>query len=260
MCTSPIIIRYQSIEGNHAKLVPCGKCFECLKQKQNDYFVRIYEELSQSSKACMVTLTYAPHNVPYFLINGKKYLTVWKDDVKSWMKRFRTNYERATGYKIGRFFLCSEYGEHTHRPHYHCIFFNMSKKDISLALNDWRKRFGFVMVKDIDFSSSKSLECSARYVSKYCVKGVFENPFRWKSDGRTLVSPFLQEFGRDLRLPHAVLPPLFYLSNFIALPSWDSLRKDDPFFKWLSEDKYILNTFRDSVFGRGVEKEECSDR
>lgn len=260
MCTSPIVIKYQSIEGNHAKLVPCGKCFECLKQKQNDYFVRIYEELTQSSKACMVTLTYAPQNVPYFLIDGKKFLTVWKDDVKSWMKRFRTNYERATGDKIGRFFLCSEYGEHTHRPHYHCLFFNMSVKDVSLALNDWRKRFGYVMAKDIDFSSSKSLECSARYVSKYCVKGVFENPFRWKSESRTVFSPVLQEFRHNVCVPFSSFPPLFYMSNFIALPSWDSLDVKGPLSRELAYQKYMLRTFYYDLLGRGVEKEECTDR
>lgn len=110
MCTSPITIKFEDETGLHAMNVPCGKCAECLKTKQNDYMVRIYEELMQVNKACFVTLTYAPKNVPYIIRGDKKYNVVWKQDVKDWIKRFRTNYERKTGRKGVRFFLCSEYG------------------------------------------------------------------------------------------------------------------------------------------------------
>lgn len=244
MCTSPISIKYNSIEGNHSKLVPCGKCFECLKTKQNDYFVRIYEELTHCSKACFITLTYAPKNVPYFFIDGKKYLTVWKQDVKDWLKRFRTNYERNFGKKIGRYFLCSEYGTHTHRPHYHAIFFNMSVKDMSLALRDWRGAFGFVMAKDIDMSSQKSLENSARYVAKYSTKGVFENPFRLSDEGLPVLPSFQQRFGSFICESYAVIPHLFYLSD-------DSSLRWKKWFIRYSGDKAVFR----NLSGRGVKTE-----
>lgn len=240
MCTSPITIKYNSIEGNHAKLVPCGKCFECLKTKQNDYFVRIYEELTHCSKACFITLTYAPKNVPYFLIDGKKYLTVWKQDVKDWLKRFRTNYERSTGEKIGRYFLCAEYGFRTHRPHYHAIFFNMSVKDMDLALRDWRGAFGFVMAKDINMCSPKSLENSARYVAKYSTKGVFENPFCWSVEGLPCLSTFFKGSRRELCWSHDFLPPLFYLSSE---------------FEVSSEFPFLFSFLYRNLFGRGFKKE-----
>lgn len=197
MCLCPISIKCDSIEGTHSYLVPCGKCSECLKTRQNDYMVRIYEELTQSTKACFVTLTYSNSNVPYFVVDGKKYLTVWKQDIKDWIKRLRTNYERASGCKGVRYFLCSEYGPKTKRPHYHAIFFNMSFNDLKPALADWNKRFGFTMAKDID-RDYKSLQNSARYVSKYCVKGFAENPFRFIQESFTLFSPFFKRFRRIL--------------------------------------------------------------
>lgn len=110
MCTSPITRRIDNVEGLRSIQVPCGKCYECLKTKQNDYMVRIYEEMMQVSKSCFVTLTYNDNTVPFLVRDGKKYLTVWKDDVKGWIKRLRTNYERKTGLKGIRYFLCSEYG------------------------------------------------------------------------------------------------------------------------------------------------------
>lgn len=220
MCTSPITIRTNSIDGTTSMQVPCGKCAECLKTKQNDYMVRIYEELTQSSKAVFLTLTYSNENVPYFMRDGVKYLTVWKKDVKDWIKRFRTNYDRATGIKGIRYFLCSEYGPKTHRPHYHAIFFNLSRVDMKIALADWSERFGFVMAKDIDFSDTKSLMNSARYLSKYCTKGVFESPFCKKADSLTNLPPVFKESWCDICESHAVLPRLFILSDGIDLRSF----------------------------------------
>lgn len=71
MCISPITIHYDGIDGRHSIQVPCGKCVECLKTKQNDYMVRIFEEMKQVSKCCFLTLTYSNDNVPYFLLDGK---------------------------------------------------------------------------------------------------------------------------------------------------------------------------------------------
>lgn len=213
MCVSPITIRVNNSDGFRTYQVPCGKCFECLKTKQNDYMVRIYEELLQVSKACFVTLTYKPKTVPTIVRDGKEYLTVWKPDVKNWIKRFRTNYERKTGVKGLRYFLCSEYGPKTHRPHYHAIFFGLSKKDMWLALDDWSTRFGYVCAKDVDYKS-KSLLKAARYVSKYACKGVFENPFRCIAQPSEEFSTILKRFRQNLHIPYGCVPYVFTLSCF----------------------------------------------
>lgn len=245
MCTSPLFIRSYGIDGTKTMLIPCGKCAECLKQKQNDYMVRIYEELMQVNKACFVTLTYSNSNVPFFEVDGKKYLTVWKQDIKDWIKRFRTNYERLTGVKGIRYFLCSEYGPKTKRPHYHCIFFGLDKNDIYLALQDWQARFGFTLAKDIDYSEQKSLECSARYVSKYACKGFLENPFCSESESPAVFSTFLQRSWQDVYKSASLVPFIFILSSLETLRN--STRKG----------KFATSCIRNGLFGRGVKAEMC---
>lgn len=233
MCTSPITIRVNGIDGTRSLNVPCGKCAECLKSKQNDYMVRMYEEFMRSSSACMVTLTYAPENVPYFEIKGKKYLTVWKKDVQDWLKRFRTNYERKYGEKpVFKYFLCSEYGPKTHRPHYHCIFWNLTNDDLKDALLDWRERFGYYLIKDIN-RSPESFEKSARYVSKYACKGLFEDPFRVEWESMQVLSVVFEASRSYLRFPDEVVSRLFYLSNIPKIRNIDISDYSYPVFESL---------------------------
>lgn len=56
------------------------------------------------------------------------------------------------------------------------VVINHDRLEFAHALNDWRKRFGFVKCKDIDLFNSRSAVRAGRYLGKYCSKGVFENP------------------------------------------------------------------------------------
>ena len=68
MCTRPItvFVRGSKSVGSepHSYLVPCGKCCECKKRYQNDWKIRIFEQIKDSGNGVFVTLTYAPENVP----------------------------------------------------------------------------------------------------------------------------------------------------------------------------------------------------
>lgn len=240
MCLSPITIKVDNYEGVHSIQVPCGKCVECLKTKQNDYMVRIYEEMMQVPKSCFVTLTYRENTVPYLVRDGKRFNVVWKQDVKDWIKRLRTNYERKTGIKGLRLFLCSEYGPRTHRPHYHAIFFNMSYADLKPALEDWHERFGYYLAKDIKYSSD-SLQKSARYVSKYACKGVFEDPFRFASYVTKTFSPFFKRAWFKLCESNEIVPFVFAICTIPDVPSFNRLYK---YAGW------SWKVFRTSLFGR----------
>ena len=242
MCVSPIAIKVNNIEGVHFIQVPCGKCFECLKTRQNDYMVRIREEMMRVPYSCFVTLTYNNSSVPFIEVDGKRLLCVSKEDVKNWIKRFRTNYERKTGKKGLRYFLCSEYGPRTQRPHYHAIFFGLNSKDIELALNDWRSRFGFVLAKDVN-GSLKDIECSARYISKYASKGVFENPFRFTVQPSEKFSSFFKRIRKELHIPYGCFPSFFVMSQKEYLQFGLSPEREIEFHKLL--------------FGRGISSEIC---
>lgn len=182
MCTSPITIRYTNVHtlatGYKSIQVPCGKCCECRKRYQNDWALRINEEIKHFGyKAVFVTLTYNNDTVPKVVDkeSGSIYLSVNKKHVQNLIKRFRTNYKRANGVDAEfTYFLTSEYGPRTLRPHYHALFFGVHKSDIMPLLHDWQERYGFVKCDDVRVDGRQS--AVAKYVGKYCSKGVFENP------------------------------------------------------------------------------------
>lgn len=137
--------------------VPCGKCVECLKRRQREWFIRLEQECLVASSAFFVTLTYGDE----FLFFDSGIAVVSRRDCQLFFKRLR---KTLAPDKI-RYFLCSEYGPTTLRPHYHIILFNfpVEKFDVyETILSSWRK--GFVKVDPI---SSARLN----YVAKYVVCG-----------------------------------------------------------------------------------------
>lgn len=117
--------------------VPCGHCLGCRLDKANEWAVRASLELNENQKNTFLTLTYAkaPTN------NGK--MTLRKKDVQNFIKRLRKSGENLS------YIICGEYGDKTHRPHYHCIIFGYWPDDTVLA--------GISKTK-IEFYYSESLE------------------------------------------------------------------------------------------------------
>lgn len=87
----------------------CGKCANCLVNRRQQWWFRLFNESICSNKTYFVTLTYDSDNNdgvlhPAHLTNFFKRLRIFAS--------FRFRY-----YAIG------EYGTHTLRPHYHVMFF-----------------------------------------------------------------------------------------------------------------------------------------
>lgn len=150
-CLHPIVLSN--------KVVPCGKCLPCLKNRQRDWYVRLEQELLVSKSAFFITLTYDDSCLNF--VDGIP--VVSRRDCQTFFKRLRKRIEPE---KI-RYFLCSEYGPHTFRPHYHLIIFNLPNNLINNELQQflskvWQK--GFVTVASVT---------SARinYLAKYVVTG-----------------------------------------------------------------------------------------
>lgn len=153
--------------------VPCGKCARCIQRRKMEWTFRMMHEMSESKTAYFVTLTYAPEWVPYnkygrkVLVEtrekdlklrleeqGRKRITkTWKKkqpdrSIQGYLKRLRTNTERSNKKGIVRmehlennlqhtdkikFYAAGEYGQERHRPHYHLIIYNASKREIEKA-------------------------------------------------------------------------------------------------------------------------------
>lgn len=67
MCLKPVQTRIRNaVTGSTRKqAVPCGKCIECLRRKQNDYAFIMAEHAKTHSKLDLVTLTYRDSSIPF---------------------------------------------------------------------------------------------------------------------------------------------------------------------------------------------------
>lgn len=143
-------------------LIKCGKCSECLKEKQRQLIERIKTEKSFWKENIVLTATYNNENI--------KNLNI--EDLQKFYKRLR-NY----GYKI-RYFHAGELGETTKRPHYHIILFNYKPKD-EIFYKETKKGTKQYISKELNKIWGMGLvthgpltEKAIYYVVKYMLKGL----------------------------------------------------------------------------------------
>lgn len=127
--------------------VPCGKCILCREKKANEWVSRgMAETQSSTNIPYFITLTYNDNCLPR---NG-----VRKRAAQLFMKRLRINLSRETGESFNlRFFLCSEYGSKTKRPHYHAILWNVPNLDPSWEIHN--KKLQDIVQRSWSFMVSK---------------------------------------------------------------------------------------------------------
>lgn len=103
--------------------LPCGQCIGCRLARSRDWAMRCVHESKLHKQNCYLTLTYDEQHVPYSTKTGEQ--TLVKKHLQDFMKRLRKHLEPL---KV-RFYACGEYGETTHRPHYHVILFGYDFPD-----------------------------------------------------------------------------------------------------------------------------------
>ena len=153
--------------------VPCGKCIECSDKKRNDLFVRASFEYKSMLKAggiaYFVTLTYANNCLPTF--NHRPCFN--REDVTNFLRRLRARHFKFCkqfnhSYHGIRYFVTSEYGHETHRPHYHMVIFCYYPINEYLIPYLVRSTWHYGIV---DVQSLKS-NIGINYVSKYAGKDI----------------------------------------------------------------------------------------
>ena len=99
--------------------LPCSKCIGCRLNYARSWALRCQLEAWTTKKihersSCFITLTFSNEE----LEKRKNPWSVDKVDFQLFMKKLRKKH----GENI-RYFHCGEYGEKTHRPHYHALIF-----------------------------------------------------------------------------------------------------------------------------------------
>lgn len=118
--------------------VPCGSCIGCRIDRSREWAIRCVHEAQLHPTSCFITLTYDDEHLP----PGK---TLVKEDLQKFLKRLRKNVGQF------RYFACGEYGDTTHRPHYHAVIFGLDFTSPDPQLN--RKKHSTNSRGDIIYTS-----------------------------------------------------------------------------------------------------------
>lgn len=121
-CLRPITIQAPERKGLRPRLhyitVPCGKCPECLKKRQQDWAIRMEKEtdfIDRNGGCCYFTsLTYNDANIPI----ADDFYTLYKPDAQRFIEAFKRRIKYYYGV-LPRYFCCGEYGDEFGRPHMH---------------------------------------------------------------------------------------------------------------------------------------------
>ena len=175
MCYRPLHIKNNSRHYDPRTMplyfeCPCGKCDDCKRDRQSEWFVRSFYEWQhiKSLGGCgfFYTLTYNDDNLPHY--NGIPCFSY--EDIQLFIKRLRENLERKYNIHLHSYLVSSENGELYQRPHYHVNFYLdkqlMPWSFFNLVDNAWQKGFVYAGSDGGLIKSPSAL----LYVTKYITK------------------------------------------------------------------------------------------
>jgi len=189
MCTSTLYIRPKSLLGMSYD-VPCGNCLECRSLSQNSWVTRLGFDLKdlyeRGGVAVFLTFTYNDHCLPKCAFLSDELIPCFsREDVLGFLNHLKVLVNRRYGKGMYKYFLCSEYGKFTKRPHYHGLFMLQPGVDSTWFSETCRKiwHFGFMFprykrgryIDNLGVETSvelRNLNAACKYVSKYITKDI----------------------------------------------------------------------------------------
>lgn len=177
---------------------PCGQCLPCRINRRRIWTHRLMLEHLCSPDAVFLTLTYRDEDLPDDAMLCKR-------DLQRFIKSVR-NYYR-TSRRI-RYYACGEYGERTHRPHYHAILFGVYEHEASAVSQLWPH--GGVAVGTVTPES-------IQYVAGYVCKKLSNKKF----------PKCAQEFSLMSRRPGIGYPALDKVAELMKVPAFRKLIRID---------------------------------
>ena len=226
--------------------IPCKNCWACKLNYSAEWATRITCECKKSEHNYFVTLTYDEDHLPIadnIKIGDKIYEndgtiewcegTVWEPHMHKFIHDLRQYLDRKygsqydeNGIRINKmqYYYAAEYGETTHRPHYHIILMNCpldlsqfrefhidERKKLHWKTKELEKFWthGMIDVAEVEWS------CAA-YVARYCMKKLHDHS---KSDEDYAKEGKLKEFVRMSRN----IGRSYYEQNKEQIYSYDEL-------------------------------------
>lgn len=159
-CYSP----FSMIVSGVSRRLPCNTCLGCRIDYSRMWALRCVHESKLFDDNCFVTLTYDNDHIKM----GRERPSLFKRDLQLFFKRLRKHFDV-------RYFACGEYGDTTHRPHYHACLFGLDFKDkVLYSRSNGNDLFRSDTLDRLwgngnCLIGAMSAE-SAAYVARYCLK------------------------------------------------------------------------------------------
>lgn len=196
--------------------IPCGQCMECRLTIARHWATRMYHEAQLHQHNCFLTLTYNNDHLPHDL-------SIDKDHIQRFLKRLRHHMGPFSYYAVG------EYGESTHRPHYHACIFGLDfpdKKQFKKMASYWLYTsakltqiwgYGNCLIGALTYET-------AQYTAKYVTKKVLQGggiymrldeesgelfpviqPDSWMSTNPAIAKEWVKRYSGDLIKDYIVI-------------------------------------------------------
>lgn len=133
----------------HGRKLPCGKCGNCIRKRSLEWSFRLMQESKAWSSTSFITLTYDEENVPCHGVD--------KEVITKFLKKLR----HLCDFK---YYLVSEYGPSTLRPHYHALFFHDLQPDFFLKHVEQCWQNGIVTIGDV--TQGRVMYCANYHITK----------------------------------------------------------------------------------------------
>lgn len=206
------IAEHKKYDGSNYEpvILPCGKCMLCTKRYRMHWVLRCMHEARFYDQMCYITLTVDDEHIDHVfplspvgsMVDGVRWHCLRHKPFQNFMKRLRRRLDygfRSTivrdgkvlvrnyhGEKNLRYFMCGEYGDTTHRPHYHAIIYGFFPPDArplrdGLSVSDLLSSvwpFGFHTVSKVE-------PACVSYVAGYVDKKMDESRNTWMVEGVT---------------------------------------------------------------------------
>lgn len=158
MCTSPLRVNPFSSSLGYSLDVPCNQCLECRSAVQDAWLFRIgleYQDTkTRGGDVVFLTFTYRPSCLPrtnFGFADSDSVVCFNKLDVLRFLNNLKVHAYNLFGPSSYKYFICSEYGSTTHRPHYHGMFFLREGVDYTQFTELCRKlwKLGFMFPRNL---------------------------------------------------------------------------------------------------------------
>lgn len=236
MCLYPRFIKNKKYQGYSAKrprkgsatatectdyrklyvAIGCGQCYECRKQKAQQWRVRLMEELKVQKYAYFVTLTYSDEAFneicTKYNISKTNYNAIAAKAVRLFLERWRKKNKKSL-----RHWLITELGhENTERLHMHGIIFTETPINNEILAEYWK--YGITYTGD--YCNEKTINYIIKYVLKVDTDHKLYTPLIMCSAG--MGAEFTKTYAaRKLYTYKPNETPEYYLlsdGNKVALP------------------------------------------